>query len=182
MGGTRKRGLLRGMAAGAAAGMFASWAMNVFMNGPGSQLQEALKTDEERRQEHEHKQRQQESSQLEEDVTMKIADKVTVAATGGQHLSMEGERKGGPIVHYAFGTLAGAVYGGMAEYSSAVRAGFGTAFGAALFLGADVVAVPALHLSSPPGEYPLKSLANPLVAHLVYGTATELARKVLRAL
>ncbi len=177
----KRHHLVRGMLAGAGAGLAASWAMNVFMAGPGAQLHEALETEEEQRYEREQERQRQERGEPKIDATMKAADALTAAATGGQHLSMEGKQKGGPIVHYGFGALVGALYGGLAEYSSTVRMGLGTGFGTMLFAGADLVAVPALHLSPPLKEFPAKSLASPFTAHLVYGAATEILRRALRA-
>lgn len=173
--------LLRGILAGAGAGLAASWAMNVFMAGPGAKLHEALETEEERQKERAQEQQRQDRGEPKIDATMKAADALTAAATGGQHLSLEGKQKGGPIVHYGFGALMGALYGGLAEYSSTVRTGLGTGFGTALFAGADLVAVPALHLSPPLREFPAKSLASPFTAHLVYGATTELLRRAFRA-
>lgn len=173
--------LVRGLAAGAGAGLVASWVMNIFMAGPGTQLHQALQTPDERRKEQEQQSKQKESGEPNVDATMKAADAIIAAATGGEHLSMEGKQKGGPIVHYAFGALAGALYGGLAEYAPVARAGFGTAFGGALFASADLVAVPAFHLSPPITEFPAKSLATPLAAHLVYGATTELVRLAIRA-
>lgn len=173
--------LVRGLVAGACAGLAASWAMNLFMAGPGTKLHEALETPGERRKEQEQQRRQQESGEPRVDATMKAADAITATATGGQHLSMEGKQKGGPVVHYAFGALAGALYGGLAEVAPFTRSGFGTLFGSALFAGADLVAVPAFRLSPPLSESSPKSLANPFAAHLVYGAATELVRRSIRA-
>lgn len=173
--------LWRGVLAGAGAGLAASWAMNVFMAGPGTKLHEALETEAEQRQEHEQERQRQERGEPKIDATMKAADAVTAAATGGEHLSLEGQQKGGPIVHYAFGAIMGALYGGLAEYSSTVRTGLGTGFGTALFAGADLVAVPALHLSPPLKESSARSLASPFTAHLVYGATTELLRRAFRA-
>jgi hypothetical protein len=93
---------------------------------------------------------------------------------------MEGRQKGGPIVHYAFGALMGALYGAGAEYSSLVRAGFGTAFASALFAGADLWAVPTLGLSGS-SDASVSSLATPYSAHVVYGVATEGVRRLVRA-
>jgi putative membrane protein len=177
----KKRHLVRGLLAGAGAGLAASWAMNVFMAGPGAKLHEALETGEEQQQEREQEQRRQKRGEPKIDATMKAADALTATATGGQHLSLGGKQKGGPIVHYGFGALMGALYGGLAEYSATVRSGLGTGFGTALFAGADLVAVPALHLSRPLKEFPAKSLAPPFAAHLVYGVTTELLRRALRA-
>ncbi|HTV81728.1 MAG TPA: DUF1440 domain-containing protein [Acidobacteriaceae bacterium] len=177
----KKHHLVRGLLAGAGAGLAASWAMNVFMAGPGAKLQEVLETEEEQRQEREQEQRRQERGEPKIDATMKAADALTATAMGGQHLSPEGKQKGGPIVHYGFGAQMGAVYGGLAEYSGTVRIGLGAGFGTVLFAGADLVAVPALHLSPPLKEFPAKSLATPFAAHLVYGATTELLRRALRA-
>lgn len=177
----RDRHLLRGMLAGAGAGLAASWVMNAFMSGPGQKLQDSLKNEEEQRRD--RRQQQEESGgngQPKQDATMKAADALTATATGGRHLSLEQQEKAGPVVHYGFGALMGGLYGGLAEYSGAVRAGFGTGFGTALFAGADLVAVPAFRLGPPVTETEPKALANPLAAHLVYGATTELLRRVLR--
>lgn len=171
--------LLRGVLAGAGAGLAASWMMNVFMAGPGEKLRQSLQSEEEKQQE---QSQQEQSGEPSQDATMKVADAVVSTATGGQHLSMEGRQKGGPLVHYAFGALMGGAYGALAEYSETARAGLGTGFGTALFAGADLVAVPALHLSPPLKESPPKTLATPFAAHLVYGVTTELLRRGLRAI
>ena len=174
--------LVRGVVAGVGAGMAAAWVMNIFMSGPGEQLRESLQTEQEKRQEQQQKRQQEQSGEPTQDATMKAADAIVATATGGQHLSMEERQKGGPVVHYAFGALMGGLYGGLAEYSKEARSGFGTAFGAALFAGADLLAVPAFHLSPPLKESPPKTLATPFAAHLVYGVTTELLRRVLRAI
>ncbi|HEY6448017.1 MAG TPA: DUF1440 domain-containing protein [Acidobacteriaceae bacterium] len=181
MSGENGRHVLRGILAGAGAGLAASWAMNVLMSGPGQKLHEALESEDEKANERVQELQREQRGEPKEDATMKAADALVAKATGGQHLSMEGKQKGGPIVHYGFGALVGGLYGGLAEYSGAVKIGFGTAFGGALFAGADLVAVPALKLSPPPSEWLASSLATPFAAHLVYGATTELLRRVLRA-
>jgi putative membrane protein len=169
---------IRGILAGAAAGLVASWVMNEFIAGPGKQLTKTIETPEEQRRD----ERQAEQRAGEPDATMKVADRVTETVTGGRHLTWEQQQQGGPIVHYTFGALAGAVYGGLAEYSPAVRSGFGTSFGSVLFSGADLLAVPALKLSAPLSETPSKTLASPFAAHLVYGVTTELFRRIVRTI
>lgn len=163
---------VRGVLAGVAGGLVAAWAMNVWSEGPGSALSKKLETPEEQ------KELSEESDG--EDATMKAADAIFSTVEGGQHLTHEERETGGPIVHYAFGALMGGVYGGLAEYVPLVRSGFGTTFGAALFAGGDLVAVPALHFSKPLSDYPASSYANPFAAHLVYGATTELVRRVVR--
>lgn len=167
--------LVRGVLAGIAGGLFASWVMNEFIAGPGKRFTKAVQSEGEKAQQQEHGKDVQ-------DATMKVADATVQVITGGRHLSMEGRRKDGPIVHYGFGALMGGLYGGVAEYFPAARGGFGTSFGGALFTGADVLAVPALKLSHPVTAQPLSALATPYVAHLVYGVATELVRRILRPL
>jgi putative membrane protein len=171
--------LARGMIAGAVGGLVASWVMNVFIANAGAKIQAAAQTDEEREQaELEMSLR---SDVPKEDATMKAADAVVETVTGGLHLSWEQKKIGGPIVHYAFGTLMGGLYGAAAEYSRTARSGNGTLFGAALFTGADLIAVPATNLSSESGEAPASSLATPYAAHLVYGITTDFIRRLVRA-
>ena len=171
---------VKGIVVGAIGGLVASWVMNIFMADAGPKIQQvAAKMDGSA-----HQQQQSQSDQDNQpkvDATMKAADSVVSTVTGGRHLSMEGKQKGGPIVHYAFGGLMGALYGLASEYSSVARAGFGTAFAGALFAGADLWAVPALHLSGSTGDAPISSLATPFGAHMVYGVTTEGVRRLLRA-
>ncbi len=54
-------------------------------------------------------------------------------------------------------------------------------FGAALWLGADEVAVPLFGLSGPPFAYPASTHASALAAHLVYGATADLVRRAVRA-
>jgi uncharacterized protein DUF1440 len=85
---------------------------------------------------------------------MKTADEIASTVTGGQHLSWEERQKAGPAVHYAFGALMGSFYAGLAEFWPAVRAGFGTTFGNALFTGPDLKAIPVPKLGPSPDELP----------------------------
>ena len=166
--------LVRGILAGVAGGLFASWVMNEFLAGPGAALAKAVNTPEE------NAQAARENPEDQQDSTMKVADVIAETVTGGQHLTWEQQKEGGPIVHYAFGALMGGLYGGLAEYSDVVKTGFGTGFGSALFVGADLIGVPAFHLGPPPTKTPLHFLAPHYAAHVVYGAATELVRRIAR--
>lgn len=168
--------LARGIVAGVAGGLVASWVMNEFMATLGPRLQKAVQG------ESVASNQGQPDGDKPDDATMNTADAVVSTITGGRHLSHEEKEKGGPIVHYAFGAMMGAVYGAIAEGSPIATAGFGTAFGTALFTGADLVAVPALNLSQSSGDEPISSLVTPFAAHLVYGAATETVRRFIRAL
>ncbi len=170
---------VRGIVAGIAGGLAAAWVMNEFTTGAGPKLQQAIQTDEENAET--AKQAKEAEQNPQPDATMKTADAIVNTVTGGEHLSWEGEQKGGPIVHYTFAALMGGLYGGLAEFSPVVRSGFGTTFGTVLFAGADLLAVPMLNLSGSPTENP-KALATPFAAHLVYGVTTDLVRRLVRKL
>jgi putative membrane protein len=178
------RSIGAGVIAGAIGGLAAAWVMNVFMEAAGEGIQKAAARLDgaAKRQEMEQSRPQNEAGHEEpkEDATMKAADAVVSAITGGRHLTLKGRQAGGPIVHYAFGALMGALYGLTAEAMPMAKAGFGTAFGGALFAGADLWAVPALGLSGS-SENSVSSLATPLSAHLVYGVTTEGVRRLVRA-
>lgn len=125
--------------------------------------------------------RQQQSGEQEkEDATMKAAGKV--ASLLGQELSHEKKQALGPVVHCGLGTLQGGLYGTVLELAEQ-EGGMLPAliFGAALFAAADEVAVPAAGLSGKPSETPLSMHLYALASHLVYGVATEIARRGLRA-
>jgi len=185
---------VRGILAGVAGGLVASWLMNEFIAKANRPLTEAAETavavyeehvDPEAAQKKKSKKRkaQQEDTsggQPQPDATMKAADAIAAKVTGGRHLTWQQEEIGGPIVHYAFGALAGGLYGALAEYSPLVRSGFGLGFGAVLFAAADLLAVPAVGLSKPLSDYPASSYASPFAAHLVYGLSTELTRRLAR--
>lgn len=76
--------------------------------------------------------------------------------------------------------LTGAMYGAMSELWPEAAVGAGLPFGAAVWLAADEIAVPALGLSKPATEYPLSKHAYALASHLVYGVTTEVVRRVVR--
>jgi putative membrane protein len=176
MGEQRNAHLASGIVAGIAGGLVAAWVMNEFMENVGPSIQKAVQGEESAG---EH---QEPVGPKPDDATMKTADAVVATVTGGRHLSHEGKEKGGPIVHYAFGAIMGAAYGAVAEGIPESTFGFGMAFGAALFAGADLVAVPALNLSGSPSDAPASSLATPFAAHLVYGAVTEAVRRLVRVL
>jgi uncharacterized membrane protein YagU involved in acid resistance len=122
---------------------------------------------------------QHEKQQENEDATMKAAGKV--AEMIGHPLSHEQKKKLGPVVHYSFGIPQGGVYGAVAEFSEGHGFIAGMTFGAALFVTADEIVVPALGLSPKPRESSISSHLYGLAAHLVYGVTTEVVRRGLRA-
>jgi uncharacterized membrane protein YagU involved in acid resistance len=127
--------------------------------------------------ERDQQQREQAAAQ-QEGSTEKVARKVATVA--GKDLQEQDKKKAGQAVHYAFGTLMGAVYGISAELIPEVTTGGGTAYGTLLFLAADEVAVPAFQLSPPPTETPATDHLQHWAAHVVYGGSLELVRSLLR--
>lgn len=174
----REKNLAAGIVAGLVGGLVASWLMDIYIEGAGQTLQRAVQTTEERQKADSAAAEQ--AGVPKEDATMKTADALVKAFTG-RELSFEEKKTAGPIVHYTFGGLMGGVYGALAECSEAARSGNGTVFGAALFVGADLIAVPTLKLSGASGEYPISSYTAPFTAHLVYGAVTELVRRLVRS-
>lgn len=87
----------------------------------------------------------------------------------------------GQSVHYAFGTLMGGLYGAVAEMRPEVvsRLG-GVPFGMAVWLLAEEIALPALHLSDGPKEVPLTKHATGLATHFAYGATADGVRRLLR--
>jgi uncharacterized membrane protein YagU involved in acid resistance len=163
----------KGLIAGGAAGAVGSLAMNQFQH-LWSRISEKQNGTEQQN-------KSQETS--DEDATMKAAGKV--AEIAGHPLSRGQRKKAGPIVHYAFGSGMGALYGALMETGSrrvrrhALLSGLG--FGSVLFAGADEIAVPALGLSGPPSHAPVSSHLYALASHAVYGVTTGVVRKALRA-
>jgi putative membrane protein len=96
-------------------------------------------------------------------------------------LTRQEKKTAGPLVHYAFGTAMGAMYGVAVETMPAAQTGFGSVFGVAVWLGAHVLAVPALGLSEPVTKSALSKEAGEFGAHLVYGTASEGVRRAIRS-
>lgn len=112
-----------------------------------------------------------------EDPTIKVAS--GAARVTGYRLRRSQKARAGTAVHYAFGATIGALYGGVAEVVPGITSAFGWAFGVAVWLGAHVVMVPALGLADPPTRQPLGKEAEELGLHLVYGSTTELVRRML---
>lgn len=175
---SKEKSIAAGIVAGLVGGLVASWLMDIYIEGAGQTLQRAQQTTEERQ--NADRQAVEQAGVPREDATMKTAGALVKAVTG-RELSYEEKKTAGPIVHYAFGALMGGAYGALAECSETATSGSGTAFGLALFAGADLVAVPALNLSGASGEYPISSYTAPFTAHLVYGIATELLRRLVRS-
>lgn len=156
----KKADMWKALVSGALGGLIASFAMSEF---------------------HALVQKAQTSEKQEgEDSTVKAASAIS-RGLFGHELTAQEKKIAGPVMHYAFGASMASIYGVVAEAAPAARAGWGLAFGAAVWLGAHVIMVPALGLSEPITESTPGKEASEFGAHLVYGAVTESVRRVIRA-
>ena len=98
----------------------------------------------------------------------------------GRELTEEEKEVGGPLLHYAFGATAGALYGVAAEFDATTTRGAGLAFGATVWLIADEVGMHAAGFAKSPADYPLSRHATTLGSHLVFGLTVEAVRRAIR--
>lgn len=82
------------------------------------------------------------------------------------------------VTHWAYGILGGAQYGIVAGSLPSPRIRYGLPFGATVWATGYVV-LPAAKLYKPIWKYDVKTLANDLSAHLVYGLATAAGLQLL---
>jgi putative membrane protein len=167
--------IAKGLLAGLIGGLAGSIAMNEFQ-AVTKGVTEAWK-----RSAHQPEKPSAQNGSDEDDATMKAADRIAML-TSGNHLSRQQKKTAGPIVHYAFGAIVGVVYGALSEMAPVVTKGAGTAYGTAVWLGGDEVAVPMLELAGSPKATPVRVHANALASHLVYGASLEMVRRGVRAL
>ncbi|HYH00550.1 MAG TPA: DUF1440 domain-containing protein [Terriglobales bacterium] len=177
--------------AGAIGGLVASWVMNRYQELQNKAVQSIKKaaqsekrsvvTMEQRaavgsQERWERPQPQPEVQERQEPTTVKIAEIISINVLR-HRLNERQKRIAEPIVHYSFGTLMGAWYGVLSELTPLATMGRGTLYGAAVWLGADEIALPALKLANSPFEYPLSVHASALSAHAVYGITLDTVRR-----
>ena len=175
--------LLKGAVAGLVGGLVASWTMNQFQAAwskavegfekpHGAQSMQPSEGSDE-------VQSSRQSKEDQDDATVKAAKAVSEGIF--RHKLKESEKKpAGAIVHYAFGSATGGLYGAAAEIAPEVTTGLGLPFGVAFWAVADEGLVPLLGLSKGPTEYPVSTHAYALASHLVYGLTTEVTRRAVR--
>jgi putative membrane protein len=178
--------LWKGLAAGAAGGLVASWVMNQFQalwsrKAYGIERSHGAQSLQRGSPRHGVARSLQERGRDREsdNAAVRMASAVSEDVFGHRLAEREKEAAGA-VAHYAMGVASGAIYGAAAEMLPAATAGAGLPFGAVVWLVADELVVPALGLSKPPTEYPLSTHAYALASHLVYGLVTEVARGAVR--
>ncbi|MCU1285069.1 MAG: hypothetical protein JWO13_1419 [Acidobacteriales bacterium] len=182
--GANVREVAKGAVAGAIAGLAAGWVMVEFQKIWSKVEKAAGQRDSESKNLEEHGVPEHRAKNLDEqhdqpdDATIKTAEAIT--GLFGHRLTREEKKIAGPAVHYAFAVGSGVMYGAAAELAPQASSGFGSAFGAALFLVADEIAVPAFGLSPNVQGVPLSKHVYGFASHLVYGVATEALRRPIR--
>lgn len=171
---------LAGAAAGAVGGLLGSWLMvrfNRVIASPGG-------TDADRRRPHlQHRDDAQpnewDGTIADEPASRRMASAVAEAVTG-RALTEQQKDVGGPIAHYLFGAVVGALYGAVSEVKPETAAGLGLPFGATVWMAADEIGMPLAGVSEPPAELPLSRHASALATHLVFGLTVEAVRRTFR--
>ena len=164
------RNAWKGLVAGVVGGVVASWTMDRFQYwwlsfGKGGELP--------------LQQTPSEAGNQEEPATVKTASVISEGVFG-HSLTVREKEIAGPIVHYAVGTTAGAVYGLAAEYEPDVTTLAGVPFGAAFWMLVDEGALSLLGLTKGPTAYPISTHAYALASHVVFGLTAEVVRSSVR--
>lgn len=171
---------LAGAVAGAIGGLLGSWMMIRFNHlvGPNGA------TEEERRRPRPDLRAQAlpnewDGTIADEPGSRGAASAVAKAVTG-RSLTEAEKDVAGPIAHYLFGAVAGALYGAAAEVKPETASGFGLPFGATVWVTADEMGMPLLGLSDSPANLPWSRHASALGTHLVFGLTVEAVRRLFR--
>ena len=169
----------KGMVAGLAAGLLASWTMNQFQAAWTRIAEGSEKSHGAQSMKPSDGSQGEQDTKEPDDATVETA-KVISKGVFGHELQESEKEPAGTAVHYAFGTVTGGLYGALAEVTPQVTAAAGLPFGAAFWLAADEISVPLLGLAKPPTEYPVSTHVYALASHLVYGVTAELSRRAVR--
>lgn len=100
----------------------------------------------------------------------------------GHELSPAQKLAAGKAIHWGFGALTGAAYGGLAEYFPAATAKEGASFGLALATLTHETALPAMGLAAEPEAQSMQEHTSEMASHVVYGIVTETVRSRVRRL
>ena len=185
----KARNVAKGMAAGLVGGLVATVVMTQFQALAGKYLEDSEESqgDQSSQEESSHKanasgkdsNHKQEQEEEDDDATAKLAG-IIAKRVFHRELSKPEKKKAGSVIHYAFGSVVGALYGAVAELQPEVTTGNGLVWGTGVWATADETAVPMLGLSESPAQQPLSIHAYALSSHLVYGGTLEMVRSMLR--
>lgn len=171
------RSIGRGLLAGTVGGLIGAWCMNgiqrISRGMPARTGRDAGKSSRAAPGQSSQRQREPATVQL---------TRAVVERTFRRSLTAKEKKIADPLMHYGFGAITGAAYGAAAEFAPGVAVGAGLPFGAAVWVAADEITMPALGVSKPPWRNPVSTHAYALASHFVYGLSTELSRRAFRAL
>jgi putative membrane protein len=105
---------------------------------------------------------------------------VLAQQVAGHPLSSTEKRVAMESIQWAFGAVAGAVYGAIVEYEPTVGAWRGAAFGITLNKMTHESLLPKMGLSSPTERQPARERISEWVSHAVYGVVTDAVRHAVR--
>ena len=185
--------MIRGVLAGAVAGLIASWAMESFQaawtnSGKQWQRQRVLMREGSGRrrgakggpEDPGRMELPEDGEPAEEPSTVKVASAVAEPILD-RELTDDEKPVAGELVHYGFGGFNGALYGALAEVPLLpIKAFNGMFFGAALWVVADEVMLWKLGIAKEPTEFPSTTHLYALASHLVYGLTLETVRRAIR--
>jgi uncharacterized membrane protein YagU involved in acid resistance len=120
-------------------------------------------------------------AEIENQPTVKAAEQMS-RKLFEHELSSTEKKLAGPAVHYGYGAVVGALYGGLSELIPTVGIGLGIPYAALLWLAGSEAAVPALGLAKPPTQVPAQKHATAVATHFVYGLTLDISRRILRRL
>jgi 3-oxoacyl-ACP reductase-like protein len=168
--------MINGILAGAIGGFAATWAMSKAQRLWTKAVDDGVPdsaADEHDARDWQERSEGQNSNEL---AAQALASKVL-----GRRLTRDELRIAAPVIHYTFGTLVGALYGGYVDRRGGHGVAAGMALGTTLWLTADEIAMPLLGLSQPTTRRPLEMHLQSVAAHLVYGLTTEAVRQPVHA-
>ena len=183
--------VVRGTAAGFLGGLAAAWVMNRYQE----KEHQTVKTHREQLRlayagpESKGSNRPLDPAPIAPDSETEVAGKPTVRAAEElsrklfeHELSPTEKKIAGPVVHYGYGALVGALYGGLSEVIPTVGVGLGIPYAALLWLAGSEAAVPALGLAQAPTKVPAEKHATNVATHFVYGLTLDVTRRIFRRL
>lgn len=110
-----------------------------------------------------------------EDATVQTAQAIVLWLIGSE-LQASNRHAAGLIVHYTFGASMAVAYGVAVERAPWLAVGGGVPFGCAIWLGAHVIAVPALGLAKPVSKSSAAMELAEVFDHVIYGAVCEAVR------
>jgi hypothetical protein len=119
--------------------------------------------------------------QKQESSTETVARRAVEQLAKAGELSDEQKRRGGELVHYAFGAVWGCLYGQTRESFPSIASPLGvTAFATTVWMASDNLLLPAMKLAAWPGAYPAKVHLYAWAAHVAFGAAVWAGYELLR--